>query len=151
MATASYAFPTAVVHGGGHTHSHSRKSMAQRIPLQPTSMNAGHSIGGGPLPNDLKFHTHTHSSTQESEEAFPNVEDDHFDLTKALPAAHLHSQSPSAMKRPKVMDRRRSVGLPTHLSLRDSGYGYQPASNQKFMPIDEEAERSASSEVLAQR
>lgn len=150
MATASYAFPSAVVHGGGHSP-HSRKSMAQRIPLQPTSMNGGHSISGGPLPNDLKSHAHTLSSTQGSSKAFPNSNEDHFDSMTDLPAAHLNSQSSSAMKRPKVMDRRRSVGLPTHLSLRDSGYGYQPASAQKFMPIDEEAERSVSIAIQAPR
>ena len=142
MAAASYAFPTAVLHGGGHAHSHSRESMTQRVPLQPTSMNGGHSISGGPLPNDLKIHARTLSPTQESSEAFLNATEDRFDSTEEIPAAHSSSQSSSAMKRPKVMDRRRSVGLPTHLSLRDSGYGYQPASAQKFMPIDEEAERS---------
>lgn len=146
MAAASYAFPNAGLHSGGHAHSHSRKSMTQRVPLQPTSMNGGHSISGGPLINDLKFHANTQASSQEQ---FPDA-DDHFDSTTELPAAHLHSQNSSAMKRPKVMDRRRSVGLPTHLSLRDSGYGYQPASNQKFMPIDEEAERSVLNAVQAQ-
>ena len=147
MAAASCTFPnsTTVMHGGGHSHSHSRKSMIQRVPLQPTSMNGGHSISGGPLPGDLKLHAHTHSSTLESVEKFPNVNEDHFDSTTELPSARLQSQSSSATMRPKVMDRRRSVGLPTHLSLRDSGYGYQPASNQKFMPVDEEAERSVPS------
>ena len=143
MAAASYAFPTTtVVHSGGQSHSHSRKSMAKRVPLQPTSMNGGHSISGVPLQNDLKFSANSHISTQESLEEFPSANKDRVGSTTELPAAQLHSQSSSTMNRPKVMDRRRSVGLPTHLSLRDSGYGYQPASNQKFMPIDEEAERS---------
>lgn len=144
MATASYAFPNARVHSGGHAHSHSRKSMTQRVPLQPTSMNGGHSISGGSLINNLKFHANTQASAQEQ---FSDTDGDHFDSTADLPAAHLHSPNSSAKKRPKVMDRRRSVGLPTHLSLRDSGYGYQPASNQKFMPIDEEAERFVLSAV----
>ncbi len=150
MATASYAFPTTVVHGGGHAHSHSRKSMTQRAPLQPTSMNGGHSISGGLLTNDLKFHANTLASSQEPSEPFPDADQDHFDSTTELPAPHLYSQSSSAKMRPKVLDRRRSVGLPTHLSLRDSGYGYQPASNQKFMPVDEEAERSVPSAVQVQ-
>ena len=142
MAAASYAFPssTTVEHGGGHVHSHSRKSMTQRVPLQPTSMNGGHSINGGPLPGDLKSHAHANPN-QESLEDFPSVDEDHFDSKTNLPSARLQSQSSSATMRPKGMDRRRSVGLPTHLSLRESGYGYQPASNQKFMPVEEEAER----------
>lgn len=147
MATASYAFPNAKVQGGGHAHSHSRKSMTQRVPLQPTSMNGGHSISGGSLINNLKFHANTRASAQEH---VADTDGEHFDSTAELPAAHLHSQNSSAKKRPKVMDRRRSVGLPTHLSLRDSGYGYQPASNQKFMPIDEEAERFVLSAIYGQ-
>ena len=124
--------------------------MAQRVPSQPTATNGGHSISGVSLQNDLKFNANSHLSTQESLEEFPSASKDHFESTMELPAAHLHSQSSSAMNRPKVMDRRRSVGLPTHLSLRDSGYGYQPASNQKFMPIDEEAERYVPGTVKAQ-
>lgn len=146
MAAASYAMPTTVMHGGGHVHSHSRKSMSQRVPLQPTSMNGGLPINGGhPAASELKSHSHSHSSPLEFASASQATNIDHSHLDAHLPAPNLPSLKPGSI-RSKSMDRRRSVGLPTHLRLQGSGYGYKPASTQRFIPLNEEAARSDPSE-----
>ena len=153
---ASYALPLAM-HDDNHSHSHHDgprpshvRSSPQRVPLQPTSMN-----GGGPPLNaeyqsasPVKSYAYTHVN-----HSIPNLqsslENSHHHEHKQLDQ---HSQPSQFLKpnlsfsnptqgRSKSMERRRSVGLPTHLQLKDSGYGFQAVSTQKFVPIEEASNR----------
>ena len=140
MAT-TYAMPTVHSHsGGGHGHSHSRKSATQRFPLQPTSMNGGYQINGGPKFSDLlsppmQSHHQAHKSIDVYHEA--HQEPTPAPSTLELPAPHPSFSTPTNA-RSKSMERRKSVGLPTHLRLQGKGYGFPSSSNQRFRTTDAE-------------
>lgn len=149
-AAASYAPPATMFssdrHGHGHgRHSHSQnpKSMIQRAPLQP-SVNGGSLGGGGAqwncgspvnghiLPNPLKPYTHTHF-TAESNAVTREVTHQEHPNSK-IPLSEQHHLGIGLNGRPKSMERRRSsAGLPTHLRLGSSGYGYPLPSSPKYV------------------
>ena len=138
MMAASSLLSTAAVGGGeyvhGHgRHSHNRKSTTQRVPLQPTSMNGGHSINGGqPSTHPLKAQAYSHLDPPNNPESFSATNQQQLDTNLPLPAPQLSFTDPNG--RPKSMERRRSsVGLPTHLRLGSSGYGFAPASTHSYV------------------
>ncbi len=132
MAT-TYALPTMTSHGAGHHgHSHSRKSAAQRSPLQPTSINAGHQINGGSTYTDLL------KPQMAPQHQSPNPTDIHHepDDENVTPFPQLSSPHPSfstpSYARSKSMERRKSAGLPTHLRLQGNGYVFPASATQRF-------------------
>ena len=149
MAT-TYALP--VINGGhGHGHSHGRKSAIERLPLHPTSVNGGLHVNSGPIPSDLlkpqiqnqphKAIDLVHQSNQQS-----------HTLNQQRPTS-LHLPAPTSFSTPtiarsKSMERRKSVGLPTHLRLERNGYGFPPPSSQRFPKIDEQVGTRYTSPVM---
>ena len=132
MAT-TYALPSINGHGAGHHgHSHSRKSAAQRLPLQPTTVNGGHQAIGGPSYTDLlKPQMTPQHKPAKSIDICLEPEDE-----KLAPFPQLASPPPSfstpSYSRTKSMERRRSAGLPTHLQLQGKGYGFPTSTKQRF-------------------
>lgn len=131
---AGSVLPPAAIGGSGYVHEHvhgnptqTRKSTTQRLPLGPTSMNGGH-----PQTSSLKLHAHSYSIPPNFSENFPAISQEQLDSDSPLPVPELsftHSNG-----RPKSMERRRSsVGLPTHLRLGSSGYGFPPANTHKYV------------------
>ncbi len=134
----------------GHGHSHSKKSAVQRLPLQPTSVNGSLNglINGGPAMNGrpgamslLKPHEHSHHQSQKSTEMFHETHQ-----RQQQPPSHLQLPTPPSFSTPtsarsKSMERRKSGGLPTHLSLPGSGYGFPSSSSQRFQAAEVEGGR----------
>lgn len=139
MAT-TYAMPTGPGHGR-HAHSHSRKTTGQRMPLQPTSMNGGYSLNGSPVPKDPSVpDDQLATDPPDALEAFPDIQPPGNHPSK------LHLPKPPSFSSPnyarsKSMERRRSVGLPTHLNLQGSGYGFAATNAPKFQASDPEIKR----------
>lgn len=130
-------------HGHGHLHgsSHNQKSIAQRIPLQPTSINGGLPLNGGPIQiNPLKPHTHSYSVPERPQTDSGSTKQGQ--LESSLPPPSINSSLINSNSRPKSMERRRSsVGLPTHLRLGSSGYGFPQASSQKYVSTNDDTKR----------
>lgn len=147
MAT-TYAFPAVPsVHGhAGHAHSHSRKFAIQRMPLQPTSTNGTFQSSSEPAkssplkpqdpqpdkPADMFHETHQHQQSP----------------AHLLPSPHPSFSTPTNA-RSKSMERRKSVGLPTHLRLQSNGYGFPPVNNKKS--LDESTSKSDSTWTTARQ
>lgn len=131
MAT-TYALPAINGHGAGHHgHSHSRKSATQRMPLQPTSMNGGHQVIGGPsITNLLKPQMPPQHQPQKSTDIFYETQQEQPTPFPQLSSPHPSFSTPT-YARTKSMERRKSVGLPTHLRLPGNRYGF-PAPTQRF-------------------
>ena len=136
---ASFAPPAIALENGGHNHGHgyghgqsqNRKSSIKRIPLQLTSTNGGLQVNGDAQPNPLKPRTHPRPLA-----VAPSVDleaTSHDQSESNPPSGSPHLPVINSNNRPKGMERRRSsVGLPTHLRLGSSGYGFPPASSQKY-------------------
>ena len=136
----TYAMP-AITHGAGHVHGHSRKSMSQRTALQPTLINGGPQLNGNIQPeNETKQHTHSHSLHVHPVHEHHKTPFEHSRSNSQLPTP---TQPPTNMEpvRPKGI-RRISVGLPTHLKLEKSNYGYQPAPKPTYATSSEGRKRS---------
>ena len=124
---ASSAPPTATIvhnpHGRRNDLSDVRDSPSQRILLQPISMNGGiHAHTVQQQTNPLKPYSPYQSESITKNQLASNTD------SASLRHALIESDS-----RPQSMPRRRSsVGLPTHLRLGSSGYGFWPAHKQKF-------------------
>lgn len=151
MMAATYAPPAVMFGGGGHGHGHShghshshghghsssRKSTTQRAPLQPTSTNGELPLSGRHFEtNSLKSQIHSHSAPFK-----PTIEPDAHkqhevdQVETNIPVPSLQSSRINTNGRPNNMERRRSsVGLPTHLRLGSSGYGFAPVGGQKYVP-----------------
>lgn len=140
MMAASSILSTAAVGGGEYLHSHgyhshNRKSTSQRFPLQPTSIN-----GGQPQINPLKPQVHSHLVPPNTSESFSATKQQQPDVNLPLAAPQLSLTDPNG--RPKSMGRRRSsVGLPTHLRLGSSGYGFAPANTHSYVSSNDGAIR----------
>ena len=142
MAT-TYTFPAVSGHAGhghGHSHLHGKKSATERLPLRPTSTNGGLHVNSGPISSDLlkpQVQHEPHKST-----VFSHSNQQAFNSNQQRPTS-LHLPTPSSFSTPtiarsKSMERRKSVGLPTHLRLERNGYGFPPPSSQHFPKIDEQ-------------
>lgn len=128
-------------HGYGHLHesSHHQKLTAQRIPLK--SINGVQLVQGEQLSaNSPKTHAHSYSVPSRSQINSSTVGQQQPEPN--LPPPSIHSSLITSNGRPKSMERRRSsVGLPTHLRLGSSGYGFPPVSSQKYMSISDGTKR----------
>ena len=136
MATTYAISPTLNGHTGiHHGHSHSRKPPVQRSPLSPASFNGGYQVHGGPPINDLlkpeMLPQHQH---YKSADMFLESRQEQTPPSFKLPTPHASFSTPTE-SRSKSTERRKSVGLPTHLQLERDGHGYgfpAPTTNQRF-------------------
>lgn len=129
----TYAIPAMNGHGAGHHgHSHSRKSASQRFPLQPTTVNGNHQINGGQSLTDLlKPQMESQHESQKSVDVNPKSQKEQLSPFPQLSSPHPSFSTPT-FARTKSMERRKSVGLPTHLRLEGNGYGFPPPTSQRF-------------------
>lgn len=144
MAT-TYALPAMNGHGGhghghSHTHSHSRKSVTERLPLRPTSTNGGLHVNSGPISDLLK--PQMQHQPNKSRDVFYDSNQQSYSSNQQRPNS-LQLPTPTSFSTPtiarsKSMERRKSVGLPTHLRLEKNGYGFPPPNSQQFSKIDEQ-------------
>lgn len=140
MMETSYTMP-ATVHGNGHLRGHGRKSMSQREPLQPTSLNGAPCMNGRNYNvEEPKQHGHTQSLHVHSHEHSEKARSEHTRSRSQLPPPSLPAMDHVNI-RPKSMARRISVGLPTHLKLEGSNYGYQTSSKPTYATSSEGAKR----------
>lgn len=143
MAT-TYTLPTINGHTGhGHTHSHGRKSASERLPLRPTSINGGLHINAGPNSSDYLKPQMQHESHKAVDVLYDSNQQSYTSNQQRPNSLQLPtppSFSTPTNARNKSMERRKSVGLPTHLRLERNGYGFPPPSGQQFPKIDEQVE-----------
>ena len=125
---ATYALsPT--INGHGHTgihhdHPHSRKPPVPRSPLHSTSSNGGYQMNGGSPTNDLlKPQTLPQHQHHKSADMFHESRQEQTPPSFNLPSPHASFSTPTD-GRSKSMERRKIVGLPTHLQLERDGHGY---------------------------
>ena len=151
MAT-TYTLPTMNAHTGhahghshphSHPHSHSKKPAAERLPLRPTSTNGGFNVNSGPIPTDL-LKPQVQNQSQRPADVSNLMNQQAFNSNQQRPNS-LHLPTPTSFSTPtiarsKSMERRKSVGLPTHLRLERNGYGFPPPNSQQFPKVDEQAE-----------
>ena len=129
----TYAMPTSPSHT---SHAHSRQQANSKMPLQPPSTNSGynyheHSLHNNTFPSDGSFD----NISSKPVEAFPDM------AKEGTNASFLQLPKPSSFSsadgsRFKSMERRKSAGLPTHLNLEGTGYGYTASSTQKLQLPD---------------
>ena len=138
---ASLLSPTAVLDRGVHLHEHGhghpspgRKSTTKRFPLPSTSINGGHS-----QTTPLKSYAFSHSISSDLSNSSVAAIQDQPDSGLPLPQPELYL--PTSTGRPNSMERRRSVGLPTHLRLGSNGYEIPAASGQKYASANDGATR----------
>ena len=128
-------------HGGhGHSHSHGRKPTAERLPLRPTSTNGGLHVNGGPISSGLLKPQAQHQPHKPIDVFYQSNQQSYSSNQQRPNSLHLPtppSFSTPTIARSKSMERRKSVGLPTHLRLERNGYGFPPTSGQQFPKIDE--------------
>lgn len=130
----------AIVNGGGHLRGHSRKSMSQELPLQPTSITGRPHLNGNiQLESETKQHLHSHSLHTHPAHHPEKTRLEHSRSRSQLPTPSLPPTNMESV-RPKGM-RRISVGLPTHLKLEKSNYGYQPAVKPTYATSSEGTKR----------
>ena len=131
---ASVALP-ASAHNAGRHDPHSKKVMTPNAPLGSQDINRGaitqNREASALLPQKYTYH-HSHHPLNHKQE----VEDEHLDSTTQLPQSSFSSTT-SSNGRPKSMQRRISVGLPTHLRLHGKGYGVPASRKQNFAPASE--------------
>ena len=136
MAT-TYAIPPSLSgHAGGHQgHSHSRKA-AIRNSLQTASVNiGGYQVNAGPaIDNLMKPAMLPQHRPQKSSDIFVETGRQESFPTLQLPSPHPSFSTPTS-GRSKSTERRKSVGLPTHLRLGNGSneFGFPaPTTNQRF-------------------
>ena len=121
---------------------HSRKSGSQRIPLQPTTINGTLPLNGTIQREfETKQHTHSHSLQTHPSHDHDKAHLEHSRSRSQLPTPSLPPPNMDPV-RPKGMARRISMGLPTHLKLERSNYGYQPAVKPTYATSSEGRKRS---------
>lgn len=136
---------------GHHGHSHSRKSATERLPLHPTSTNGGLHVNGGPASSDF-LKPQVQHQPHKPIDVFYQANQQTYNSNQQRPNS-LHLPTPPSFSTPTVarsksMERRKSVGLPTHLRLERNGYGFPLPSGQQFPKIDEQAETRYPSPVM---
>ena len=126
------------LHGHGHLRTHNRKSITQRAPLQPTAMN-GQTRSAENTESEENWPKRSSRRMQEDSHDHPDSQESN---TSSRHSLHQHSYSTSQLLSPappsaslphdrsQSMDRRKSV-LPTHLDLRDTGYGFPAVGGER--------------------
>lgn len=135
---AGYAIP-ASVHDVDHVSISGRKHITQRFPMGAAPSKG---MNGGPItledkptppPSQSDSHSHSHNSSPHNSRNQPEIENENLDVTSELPPPDLSSIRPKS-SRPQSMQRRISVGLPTHLRLQGKGYGVPAARGPNLAP-----------------
>ena len=137
MAT-TYAMPAAPGHNGhgGHGHSHSRKSASQKLPPEPPSSNRSHYMNRVATEmNSFQAYNDCQNQQVKAADAFPELHHPQSHAPNLLLPKPSSFSTPTSV-RSKSMERRKSVGLPTHLNLQGVGYGYPRAGAQKFQTAE---------------
>ena len=151
MAT-TYTLPAIEGHTGhGHGHSHGRKSTTERLPLRPTSTNGGLHVNSGLISSDFlkpQMQHEPHKSVDVLYESNKKSYGSNQQRPSSLQLPTPNSFSTPTTARSKSMERRKSVGLPTHLRLERNGYGFPPPSDQQFPKIDEQVRTGYVSPVM---
>ena len=137
----TYTMPSQL-HGSAElTLGHSRKSVSQRIPLQPTTLNGTLPLNGAIQREfETKQHTHSHSLHAHPSHDHDRAHLEHSRSRSQLPTPSLPPKNMDPV-RPKGMARRISMGLPTHLKLERSNYGYQSAVKPTYATSSEGRKR----------
>ncbi|KAI4184377.1 MAG: hypothetical protein LQ348_004557 [Seirophora lacunosa] len=90
-------------------------------------------MNGGPIAPQDNTSTQIHNHSSHISNRQLEVEDECLDVTTQLPPLKLASMK-AGTTRPTSMQRRISVGLPTHLRLQGKGYGVPAARKANFAP-----------------
>ncbi|KAL8726376.1 MAG: hypothetical protein Q9181_006071 [Wetmoreana brouardii] len=141
---AAYAIP-ATVHDADHLHSHARQHITQRLPLGNVSSGG---MNGRPSTQAEDYNrsksaqpqSHSHPEPLQGSDHQYKEDNEHLDSASQLPPPRFTSIK-SSNSRPKNMQRRISVGLPTHLRLQGKGYGVPAARKPSFVPSGDPAPR----------
>ncbi|KAL8944885.1 MAG: hypothetical protein Q9216_000175 [Gyalolechia sp. 2 TL-2023] len=140
---AGYAIP-ASVHDVDHVSLLDRKNVAQRFPIEagPTKgMNGGSITQEDRTTSQLsQSHSHFHNPPPQISDHQSEADNEDLDSTPELPPPDFTSIK-SNSSRPKSMQRRISVGLPTHLRLQGKGYGVPVARRPNLAPTTDHAAR----------
>lgn len=130
-------------HRHGH-HTNGWKPMTQRSPLRPASSN-----GRPPPSNPPKPQTYAYAAPPKSSDNFPSNGQEKLESSLSLPPPNLPL---TISNRPNSMERRRSsVGLPTHLRLGSSDYGFPSAKTHRYMSSTDGAARYDSRKIVQQK
>lgn len=137
MMETHYAMPGAV-HGNGHVRGHNRKSLSERLPFEPTSSNNGPHLNGYQYTKGAKQHVHSQSLHVQSQKEPEEPRVDH-----SRSRSHLPPPSLPPMDTPNVRPkgRRFSSGLPTHLKIEPTNYGFRPSSKPAYATSSEGSKR----------
>ena len=138
MMETSYAMPVAV-HSEGHIRGPSIKSFSQMLPLLPTSLNSGPRLNSHQHMSELNQHTHSQSLHVQPREDLEKSRSEHSRSRSHLPPPSLPPMD-NASVRPKG-SRRISVGLPTHLKIEASNYGFRSSSKPAYATSSEGSKR----------
>ena len=135
--TASYAIPP-TVQGTQRLHTHAAEHLSQN--QENLSSNGGMNGAFSTNHNHQtstsgQSHSHIHNQSRQSAEYHIEADDENLDSASGLPPPRFTSIKPGH-KRPTSMQRRISVGLPTHLRLDGEGKGYGVPATRKssFVP-----------------
>ncbi|KAL8961855.1 MAG: hypothetical protein Q9193_001655 [Seirophora villosa] len=90
-------------------------------------------MNGGPIAPQDNTSTQIHNHSSHITNRQLEVDDECLDVTTQLPPPKLASMK-AGTTRPTSMQRRISVGLPTHLRLQGKGYGIPAARKANFAP-----------------
>ena len=138
----TYTIPSHLCGSAELTRAHGRNPVSQRIPLQPTTLNGTLPLNGAIQREfETKQHTHSHSLQTHPPHGHEKTHREHSRSRSQLPTPSLPPTNMDPV-RPKGMARRISVGLPTHLKLERSNYGYQPAVKPTYATSSEGRKRS---------
>lgn len=150
MMAASYATPTSV-----HTHSYKneyhiqdQESANQRGSQDSALINGapldfgGRANASNPRPHQYP-QAHTQTLSHQSHGDHHTADEDYQYITSQLPSPNFQTIHLSE-SRPKSMQRRISVGLPTHLRLQGRGYGISAGRKRNFVSSGELASRYGS-------
>ncbi|KAL8948140.1 MAG: hypothetical protein Q9222_005651 [Ikaeria aurantiellina] len=142
MAT-GYAIPAAS-NNADHFYSDNRKHMIHRSSVEAFSKNEmNHEPKDEKITNGQHSYSQSHSHTHQHMSHEFESESEGLDSASQLPPSRSISKR-LGNTRPQGMQRRISVGLPTHLRLEGKGYGIPSARKTKFAaPIDPKRSRIA--------
>ena len=114
---------------------HTRRAGTQMDPSQFAAMN-GTKVTNGSLTSTTTVTGHeSHHHSTSSTDTIKAIQQDSSHLELPRPP----SFSTPTMERSKSMERRKSVGLPAHLSLQGAGYGLPMTKDQKVAEVGQVA------------